>query len=105
MRLTLTGVLCAALALGACTTTQRVTPIQPGDRSMSCSQLTSEFARLDSVTRDAERDQGINVANVAAVLFFWPAAVGNYLTADQARDLVNERRAHLMQIYDSKGCR
>lgn len=105
MRLMITGVLCASLALGACTTTQRVNPMQPGDRSMSCSQLTREFERLDGVTRDAERDQGINVANVAAVLFFWPAAVGNYLTAGEARSLVNERRAHLMTIYDSKGCR
>lgn len=105
MRLIITGALCASLALGACTTTQRVTPIQPGDTAMSCSQLTREFARLDAVMRDAERDQGVNVANVAAVLFFWPAAVGNYLTAGEARDLVDDRRAHLMEIYDRKGCR
>ena len=78
--------------------------MQPGDEKMSCSQLETEFANLERVKQDAERDGGVNTANVAAVIFFWPAAVGNYLNADEAQELVEDRRQHLMRIYSEKGC-
>lgn len=93
-----------ALSSAACTTTQQVSVVQPGDQAMNCDQLRTEFASLDAVEADAQRDQGVNTANVAAVLFFWPAAVGNWMNADEARDLVRERRAHLMNIYNGKNC-
>ena len=53
---------------------------------------------------DASGDKGVNTANVAAVVFFWPAAVGNYMNASQAEELVEKRRTHLMSIYSGKGC-
>lgn len=93
-----------ALLVAGCTSTPKVAVSQPGDRNMSCSELEAEFAQLQSVQDEAENNQGVNTANVTAVLFFWPAAVGNYMEADRAMDLVEERRAHLMAIYDEKGC-
>jgi hypothetical protein len=100
------GAALSALVLGsaACTTTQRVAVSQPGDQALTCAQLTTEFNNLETIEADAQRDQGVNTANVAAVLLFWPAAVGNWMNADQARDLVRDRRAHLMTIYNSKNC-
>ena len=53
---------------------------------------------------DAEGDKGVNTANISAVLLFWPAAVGNYMDADKAEELVEKRRTHLMGLYTSKGC-
>ncbi|MGB3625299.1 MAG: hypothetical protein WA989_05720 [Henriciella sp.] len=100
-------VLIAALAAAiatACTTTEKVAVQQPTDRKMSCTELEGEFAKLDQVMDDAQGDKGVNTANVAAVVFFWPAAVGNYLNADQAEELVEKRRSHLMEIYSEKGC-
>jgi len=96
--------LCAALTTGACTTTQKVNVMQPGDRAMTCTQMRAEFANLDAVKADADSDKGINGANVAAVLLFWPAAAGNYLNARDAESLVNQRRTHLMGIYNEKNC-
>lgn len=93
-----------AFTTTACTTTQQVSVMQPGDQAMTCDQLRTEFANLDVIESDAQRDQGVNTANVAAVLVFWPAAVGNWMNADTARDLVRDRRAHLMGIYNGKGC-
>jgi hypothetical protein len=93
-----------AVTVSGCTTTTKVAAVQPGDAAMSCEQLTNEFGRLDTIVREAERNQGVNTANVAAVLLFWPAAVGNWLNADEAKDLVNERRTHLMTIYNNKRC-
>ncbi len=96
--------LAAAMAVSACTTTQRVSVRQPGDQAMNCQQIRAEFARLDGVSQDAQNDGGVNTANVAAVLFFWPAAVGNYMNARDAQQLVQQRRDHLMTIYNSKAC-
>lgn len=96
--------LCAATALGACTTTERVSVQQPGDRAMTCTGLRAEFTKLDEIRRDGQSDQGVNAANVGAVLFFWPAAVGNYFTARDAMEIAERRRDHLMTIYNDKRC-
>jgi hypothetical protein len=96
--------LCAMTALGACTTTERVSVQQPGDRAMTCTSLKAEFAKLDEIRRDGQSDQGVNAANVGAVLFFWPAAVGNYFSARDAMDVAERRREHLMTIYTEKSC-
>lgn len=96
--------LCAMMTLGACTTTERVSVQQPGDRAMTCAGLRVEFSRLDEIRRDGQSDQGVNAANVGAVLFFWPAAVGNYFSARDAIQIAERRRDHLMTIYNEKNC-
>ncbi len=93
-----------AFGISACTTSTKVNVQEPTDAALSCAQLEGEFAKLDAVKLDAEGDKGVNTANVAAVLLFWPAAVGNYMDADKAEELVEKRRTHLMGIYTSKGC-
>lgn len=94
----------AALVIAGCTTTEKVAAVQPMDATLTCDQLTAEFAKLDSINKTADSNKGVNTANVAAVLLFWPAAVGNYMDADSAQKLVNERRTHLMGIWNSKNC-
>ena len=96
--------LAAALSAAACTTTEKVSVMMPGDRAMTCTQLKDEFAKLDVIKRDADSDKGVNGANVAAVLLFWPAAAGNYLNARDAQQLAEQRRTHLMTFYDEKQC-
>lgn len=96
--------LVGAFAIVGCTSTEKVSVVQPGDRDMTCEQLESEFAQLDQVMREAEGNKGVNTANVAAAVFFWPAAVGNYMDADKAEKLVEDRRQHLMSIHQDKGC-
>ncbi|MEL7540935.1 MAG: hypothetical protein AAGJ51_08535 [Pseudomonadota bacterium] len=101
--------LAVTVALGAfastsCTTTEKVSVQQPGDTRLSCAELEEEFANLDAVMEDAEGDRGVNTANVAAAVFFWPAAVGNYMNAKDAEELVEKRRSHLMEVYTDKGC-
>ena len=80
----------AAMVIAACTTTEKVAAVQPMDAALSCDQLQAEFVKLDGITKTADGNKGVNTANVAAVLLFWPAAVGNYLDADSAQKLVNE---------------
>lgn len=102
--LVLSAAISVAMLASACTTTQRVSVVQPGDTAMTCSELRSEFTRIDEVVKDGQSDQGVNTANVAAVLFFWPAAVGNYMSARDAIAIAERRKEHLMEIYNSKNC-
>jgi len=94
----------SSIVLAACTTTQKVAVEQPSDFNLSCQQIEGEFVKLDGVMEDASSDKGVNTANVAAVVFFWPAAVGNYMNAGEAEKLVEKRRTHLMGLYEKKGC-
>ena len=104
MKVQIAAAMSAALVLGACTTTEKVNVMQPGDRSMTCTQLRAEFARLDEIKRDAQGDQGVNGANVAGFLLFPLAIAGNYLTARDAMQLAEQRRTHLMAFHDEKRC-
>lgn len=91
-------------SVSGCVTTTKVATVQPTDNSLSCDEIKAEFAKLDTVMSEADGNKGVNGANVAAVLFFWPAAVGNYMDADKAEKLVEQRRTHLMDVYNKKGC-
>jgi hypothetical protein len=71
---------------------------------LTCTQLREEFTKLDAIRRDGQRDQGVNAANVASVLLFWPAAAGNYLSARDAMQLAEDRKTHLMRFYNEKNC-
>lgn len=102
--LSLAAIATLALASTACTTTQKVSVMQPGDTAMNCSGLRTEFGKLDAISADADGDKGVNGANVAAVLLFWPAAAGNYLNARDAQQLVTQRRTYLMGLYNEKHC-
>lgn len=93
-----------ALTSSACTTTEKVSVMQPGDTAMNCSGLRGEFSKRDTISADADSDKGVNGANVAAVLLFWPAAAGNYLNARDAQQLVAQRRTYLMTLYNEKRC-
>jgi len=93
-----------AASMSACTTTQKVAVAQPSDQRLDCAGIETEFSRLDEVMEDASSDKGVNTANVAAVVFFWPAAVGNYMNASEAEKLVEKRRAHLMDLHTKKNC-
>jgi hypothetical protein len=102
------GLVCAAMLVGAslsgCVTTTKVATVQPTDMAMSCEELKAEFGKLDAVMEEADGNKGVNAANVAAVLLFPLAAVGNYMDADKAEKLVEKRRTHLMEVYNTKSC-
>ena len=101
-----TVALAAILCLSsACTTTEKLAAQQPYDLQMNCHQIMAELAHADTVLKDAKDDKGVNVSNVAAVLLFWPAAVGNYINADKSEDMALARRQNLSFLAQRQGCR
>jgi outer membrane murein-binding lipoprotein Lpp len=94
----------ASLALAGCATNQKVATNQLGDGGLSCADITSQDKKLDDLLEKAQHNKGVSGANVAAVLLFWPAAVGNYMDADKAEQLVTKRKTVLADLYKSKRC-
>lgn len=107
MRLKALTVACATtllLATSGCVTTEKVAVNQIGDEGLTCGDIKTQSARLEDVSDKARTNKGVNTANVAAVLFFWPAAVGNYMDADNAEKLIEKRRNRLAELYRGKRC-
>jgi type IV pilus biogenesis protein CpaD/CtpE len=102
--LTTAIVAAAALSLSACATNQKVSTNQLSDSSLTCAQIASQDKDLDAVLEKAKHNKGVSGANVAAVLLFWPAAVGNYMDADKAEELVVKRKAVLADLHKAKSC-
>ena len=95
---------CASLSLGACATNQKISTNQLSDASLTCAQIASQDKELNGVLDKAQHNKGVSTANVAAVILFWPAAVGNYLDADKAEELVVKRKAVLADLHKAKSC-
>ena len=94
----------ACMMLAACATNQKVSTNQLGDPELSCADIKTQDKNLDELLEKAQHNKGVSGANVAAVLLFWPAAVGNYMDADKAEQLVTKRKTVLADLYKSKKC-
>jgi len=97
--------LCATLALGACATNKKVATSELNDSSLTCEQIATQDKGLNDILEKAQHNKGVSGANVAAVLLFWPAAIGNYMDADKAEALVVKRKAVLVDLHKAKGCK
>jgi len=94
----------ACFVLSACATNQKVAVNQLGDEQLSCEQIASQDRQLNDILQKAQNNKGVSTANVAAVILFWPAAVGNYMDADKAEELVTQRKTVLADLYAKKKC-
>ncbi len=103
-KLALIALSASVLLTSACSHTEKVATVKPTDSKMSCSDINKEFSDLDTVMREAKKNKGASGANIAAAVFFWPAAVGNYMDAKDSEELVAERRRVLTDLSVSKGC-
>lgn len=93
-----------ALLTSACSSTTKVATVKPTDSKMTCEEINTEFAELETVMKEARKNKGASGTNIAAALLFWPAAVGNYVDAKDAEELVEERRQNLTKLAEKKGC-
>jgi hypothetical protein len=64
----------------------------------------NEMQKVDQAQREIDSKKGMTGTNVAAALFWLPGLAYTYYDAGQAEELVNQRRAHLTGLYNSKNC-
>lgn len=100
----LTTGMTTAILLAGCATPTVVEVSRPQDSRLSCQELENEIAEAERFRRDAEKEKGVTGTNVAAALFFWPAMLGTYKNVGDAVDAANDRKRHLTDIYNDKGC-
>lgn len=91
--------------LSGCATPTVVERERPEDYKLSCKELESGMREAEDFRQKAEKEKGLTGTNVAAALFFWPAMIGTHNNANEAIDAANERKRHLMEIYNENGCR
>lgn len=94
----------ACVVTSACATTEKVSVNQLGDEQLTCEQIMAQDKKADEVIAEGDHNKGASGANVAAVLLFWPAAVGNYMDADKAQQLAEKRKTVLAELYKTKHC-
>jgi hypothetical protein len=75
-----------------------------GDEKMSCQELIVEMKEIEKARKDLSSEKGVTGKNVAAVVFFWPALIATHSNVNEAVRALDERKNHLMTIYNSKGC-
>jgi len=90
--------------LAGCATPTVVEREQPKDSRLDCRGLEREMADAEAFRKKAQKEKGVTGTNVAAAIFFWPAMLGTYANAEEAIDAAEERKLHLMKIYEDKGC-
>jgi hypothetical protein len=92
------------ILLSACATTEKVAVNQLGDEKLSCQEIINQDKKVDEIMAEGDHNKGASGTNVAAALFFWPAAVGNYMDADKAQQLAEKRKSVLADLYKSNHC-
>jgi type IV pilus biogenesis protein CpaD/CtpE len=100
----ITAALAGSFLLSACATTEKVAVNQLGDEKLTCAQIVAQDKKADEVIASGDHNKGASGANVAAVLLFWPAAVGNYMDADKAQQLAEKRKTILADLYKTQHC-
>ena len=103
-QLTIATATSALLMLSACATPTVVDAEQAGDMQLSCGQLLAQIEEAEEFEERAREDRGVNGTNVAAAVFFPLGLVGTYLNTEEAIEAAEDRREHLTEIYENKGC-
>ncbi len=93
----------ATLLLAGCTHTQ-VSVRQSADDRLSCTEIATQTAEINTMLRDIDDKTGFSGRNVAMGIFFWPGIVVNQMNAGDARKAANERLVVLSGLSTTKKC-
>lgn len=91
--------------LSACACPDVVETKKIGDQSLSCEQLQTEIEEVETARKELSSEKGVTGTNVAAAVFFWPALIATHSNVNDAMRALNERKSHLVEIYNKKACK
>lgn len=97
--------LIGSLLVSGCVNPEVVTANNVEDGSLSCADIKAQMAELDAIRAEAKKGKTASGENIAAVLLFWPAAIGNYANANQALEAANNRHEVLVELSKAKRCK
>lgn len=91
--------------LAGCASPQVVSVRKPGDDSLNCAQLKTEYADALDFEAKARKERTVTGTNVAAALLFWPGLVGTYANTEEAINAAKKRQELLREIAANKKCK
>ena len=77
---------------------------QINDSNLTCPDLTTQIEEADAFEKKAREERKVTGTNVAAAVLFWPALLGTYSNTEDAIKAAQERKQHLISLYEKKGC-
>ena len=90
--------------VSGCATSKKIQVVEAGDNKLTCEQLKQELAQLEKSSESVDSKKGVTGTNVASALFWLPGLAYTYYDAGQAEELIGERKSHLTNLYNDKGC-
>lgn len=100
-----TALCVASLTLSACVAPDVVQRTSVTDDSLTCAQIKMQIDELDAIREEANKGRKASGKQVAAVLIFWPAAIGNYANAKEALEAADKRQEVLVGLAKKKRCK
>ena len=98
--------LCAVFAiLSGCVAPDVVQRTSVSDDSLTCAQIKTQLDELAAIREEANKGRKASGKQVAAVLIFWPAAIGNYANAKEALEAADKRQEVLVGLAQKKRCK
>lgn len=92
------------LLVSACVTPDVVETSRLDDSRLTCQQISTELAQLETIRAEAKKGKTVSGENVAAALLFWPALISNNVNANEALDAANRRQEVLVGLSNRRGC-
>jgi hypothetical protein len=102
---TLPALLVGLSIVAGCVSPEVVATTDVSDDNMTCEEIRTQRAQLDEIREEARKGKTASGKNVAAVLLFWPAAIGNYANASEAIEAANKRQQVLVDLAKKKRCK
>lgn len=96
-------ILLGTVILCGCASPTVVQAVKPGDSGLSCAELQNQFADAENLKKEAGDVKGVTGGNVARLLF-WPSIIGTYMNANEAIAAADNRKVHLANQMNQKGC-
>ena len=97
--------LLACVIVAGCVSPEVVPTRDISDDNMTCDDIRTQRAQLDEIREEARKGKTASGQNVAAVLLFWPAVIGNYANANEAIEAANKRQQVLADLAKKKRCK
>ncbi|WP_032112409.1 hypothetical protein [Candidatus Paracaedibacter symbiosus] len=91
-------------ALSGCACPDIIEPTKVTDQSLDCGQLRAEMEHCEKARREVQAEKGATGTNVAAAIFFWPGLIATHMNVNDAIKALDERKANLNTIYQTKKC-
>ncbi|MBR9844198.1 MAG: hypothetical protein GYB25_13640 [Rhodobacteraceae bacterium] len=95
----------ACVMVAGCVSPEVVPTRDISDDNMTCDEIRTQRAQLDEIRAEARKGKTASGQNVAAVLLFWPAVIGNYANANEAIEAANKRQQVLVELAKKKRCK